>query len=231
MPFRQAQGPEPVEGLRIKGSQEYPDAYWNTPFFRSERFLGAAWKAMPADLSQPRLGTRVLDLFDDMANAGLRKYALAEADMFRMETDYESYAHMNVNYVKLAERPRFADGWAPLLEALREGNFFSSTGEVLIPRFTANGVAGGGTLDIADGRELTVEADLEWTFPLAFAEFIWGDGNSVHRHRVEMSDTEAFGEKTLRLPIALANATWIRFEAWDLARNGAFTPPIWLQRP
>ena len=59
---------------RIKGSRGFPDQYWDTPFFRSDRFLGAAWKAMPADLSQPRLGSRVLDLLDDMSNAGRKKF-------------------------------------------------------------------------------------------------------------------------------------------------------------
>src|SRR5699024_10846537 len=58
---------------RIKGSIGYPDKYKDEEFYRSNRFLGAAWKAMPADLSQPELGTRVLDLMDDMANWGQKK--------------------------------------------------------------------------------------------------------------------------------------------------------------
>jgi len=58
---------------RTKGSTGFPDGYWNQDFFLSDRFLGAAWKAMPADLSQPRLGKRVLDLMDDMNNRGLQK--------------------------------------------------------------------------------------------------------------------------------------------------------------
>src|SRR5881394_1034640 len=36
--------------------------YKDTEFFRSDRFLGGAWKAMPADLSRPTLGWRVLDV-------------------------------------------------------------------------------------------------------------------------------------------------------------------------
>src|SRR6185436_13768052 len=121
---------------RIKGSRGFPDAYWDKPFYRSERFLGAAWKAMPADLSLPRLGSRVLDLLDDMANAGLKKFVIGEADLFRMEPDYESYAHMNINYVQLDAIPRFTSGWQPVLDALRAGKFFSTTGEVLIPKFS-----------------------------------------------------------------------------------------------
>ncbi len=38
-----------------------------------DRWLGAAWKAMPADLSLDRLGTRGLDLLDDMANWGQKE--------------------------------------------------------------------------------------------------------------------------------------------------------------
>jgi hypothetical protein len=49
---------------RTKSSYGFPDRYREEDFYRSDRFLGAAWKAMPADLSQPRLGVRVLDLFN-----------------------------------------------------------------------------------------------------------------------------------------------------------------------
>ena len=52
---------------RIKGSRTFPDAYFDTAFYRSDRFLGGAWKSMPVDLSLPRLGTRVLDLQDDIS--------------------------------------------------------------------------------------------------------------------------------------------------------------------
>ncbi|WP_414660819.1 CehA/McbA family metallohydrolase domain-containing protein [Horticoccus sp. 23ND18S-11] len=218
---------------RIKGSRTFPDVYWETPFYRSDRFLGAAWKAMPSDLSQPRLGARVLDLLDDMANAGLRKHVLAEADLFRMEPDYETYAHMNVNYVRLERVPRFGDGWLPLLEALRSGRFFASTGEVLIPDFTVGGRESGAVLrkEASPGAGGTAElvAALEWTFPLAFAEIITGDGSTVQRQRIDLADTEAFGRRTLRAEVPLAGRKWVRFEAWDLAGNGAFTQPVWIE--
>ncbi|MHC4681136.1 MAG: hypothetical protein ACYTEK_20850, partial [Planctomycetota bacterium] len=32
-------------------------------------------------------------------------------------------------------------------------------------------------------------------------------------------------------PVNLANAKWVRVEAWDIARNGAFTPTLWLKTP
>jgi hypothetical protein len=46
---------------------------------------------------------------------------------------------------------------------------------------------------------------------------------------VDLSDTEAFGSRTLRLPVELDNRTWVRLEVWDMARNGAFTQPIWIE--
>jgi hypothetical protein len=171
-----------------------------------------------------------LDLLDDMSNAGLRKFALAEADLFRMEPDYETYAHMNVNYLELDRQPEFARGWQPVLDALRAGRFFATTGEVLIPHFVVNGKRSGETIRRAEAPgPLAVEATLEWTFPLAFAELISGDGANVHRERVDLADTEAFGTRTLRLPFAASDRRWIRLEVWDMARNGAFTQPIWIE--
>ena len=41
---------------RIKSSTGYPDLHRDKPFFKSDRYLGGAWKAMPADLSKPRMG-------------------------------------------------------------------------------------------------------------------------------------------------------------------------------
>jgi len=32
----------------------------------------------------------------------------------------------------------------------------------------------------------------------------------------------------MRLPIDLKGRTWVRFEVWDIAANGAFTQPVWL---
>jgi len=32
----------------------------------------------------------------------------------------------------------------------------------------------------------------------------------------------------VRLPLDLKGRTWVRFEIWDIAANGAFTQPLWL---
>ena len=59
---------------RIKGSSWTPDYFRDQPFYKSNVWLGAAWKAMPADLSLDKLGKRPLGLLDDMANWGQKKY-------------------------------------------------------------------------------------------------------------------------------------------------------------
>ncbi|HYG25160.1 MAG TPA: hypothetical protein VEH04_20520 [Verrucomicrobiae bacterium] len=214
---------------RIKASFEYPDRYRNTEFFRSDRFLGAAWKAMPADLSRPTLGWRVLDLLDDMSNWGAKKQVLGEVDTFLMEPDFETYAHMNMNYLRLAKLPRFDEGWQPVLDALRSGAFFTTTGEILIPRFNVGGRQSGQTLAITNSH-VVMETELEWTFPLSFAEVVSGDGEKTYRQRIDLSDTESFGHRSLRTPVDLSGRTWVRFEVWDIAANGAFTQPVWIER-
>ncbi|MFO0807609.1 MAG: hypothetical protein U0746_03215 [Gemmataceae bacterium] len=214
---------------RTKSSYGYPDRYRHQEFFRSDRFLGAAWKAMPADYSKPRLGTRVLDLMDDMSNWGERKYAPGEVDVFQVKPSHELYGHMNVNYLKLDAVPRFDAGWKPVLDALRGGHFFVTTGEVLIPTFTVGGRSSGETLQLGGVATVTVKARVEWTFPPSFAEVIWGDGTAVHRQRVDLSAEHAFGGIDLGVEIGCKGARWVRLEVWDVAGNGAFTQPVWVQ--
>lgn len=212
---------------RIKASMGFPDRYKKSDFYKSEHFLGAAWKAMPADLSRPTLGWRVLDLLDDSSNWGMRKQAIGESDLFRMEPDFETYAHMNINYVKLDTLPKFKDGWQPLLDSLRGGQFFTTTGEILIPKFSVAGKSSGQEIP-DDSGEKALEADIEWTFPMSFANVVSGDGKQVFYQRIDLSDTDGFGSKKLQIPLNLKGRTWVRFEAWDIAGNGAFTQPVWI---
>ena len=118
---------------RTKGSTGFPDKILETAHFRDPRYLGAGWKAMPADLSSPRLGDRSFDLLDDLSNHGLRKRIFGEVDMFQFDYTDELYAHMNINYVKLDRLPAF-EQWGEVLEPLARGDFFTTTGEVLLPR-------------------------------------------------------------------------------------------------
>ncbi len=214
---------------RVKGSSWTPDLYRDADFFKSAVWLGASWKAMPADLSTGRLGARALDLLDDMSNWGARKFMPGEVDVFKLDHTHELYAHMNVNYVRLEpdRLPRFDLGWSALVEALRLGRFFVSTGEVLIERFTLAGRGSGQTAPARNGQMLSIA--LRWTFPLDHIDILSGDGARVHRQRVDMADAVAFDKNEITIQTELTGRTWIRAEAWDVAGNGAFTQPIWLE--
>jgi hypothetical protein len=215
---------------RIKASSWTPDVFRHEDFYLSDHWLGGAWKAMPADLSHDRLGRRVLDLLDDMANWGQKKYVLGEVDVFKIDHTHELYGHMNINYLQLEpdRLPRFEEGWQPVLRALREGRFFVTTGEVLIPEFTLGGKPSGSSLALAPGDRPELRIKVRGTFPLQFVEIISGDGSHVHRTRLDCADSGAFEERTLNLKPDLVGRKWVRIEAWDVAANGAFSQPVWL---
>ncbi|WP_237587083.1 CehA/McbA family metallohydrolase domain-containing protein [Pontibacter russatus] len=214
---------------RTKGSTGYPDKYKDEDFFASDRFLGAAWKAIPADLSQPRLGKRVLDLMDDMANWGHKKYAIGEADLFKLEPEYEIYGHMNINYLQLDKLPSFEEGWQPILDAMENGKFFVTTGEVLLPTFTVNGKSSGETIRLNSRGKAEIALNVDWTFPLNFAEVVSGDGTKVYRERISLDKTEAFGKQKFSFATNLKGRKWVRVEVWDVAANGAFTQFVWIE--
>jgi hypothetical protein len=171
---------------------------------------------MPSDLSSPRLGDRVFDTIDDLNNQGLRKRALGEVDVFQFDATHELYAHMNINYVKLDRLPPF-ERWGDALAPLARGDFFTTTGEVLLPDVKLS----------ADGDRLSAIARVRWTFPLKFAEVVWGDGRETHRQMIELTHTREFGEATFHWHATAPGWKWARLAVWDVAGNGAFVNPIW----
>ena len=127
---------------------------------------------------------------------------------------------MNINYVKVSEVPP-ANDWSPVFNAIKNHDFFTTTGEVLIHKW-----------DVSPAKNsLTVE--LEWTFPMAFAEVTWGEGDEIKRKKFSLSSTKELVDNVQRFTWAvdLHLAKWVRFEAWDIARNGAFTQTLWFQTP
>ena len=74
----------------------------------------------------------------------------------------------------------------------------------------------------------TARAHLAWTFPLSHAELVGGDGTTVYRQRIDLSQTKGFGELdfTTALPATFVACRWLRLEVWDVATNGAYTQPL-----
>ncbi len=206
---------------RTKGSTFFPDKIRDADYFRSDRWLGAAFKPMPVDLSQKRLcEARCFGTLDDMNNWGRPKYLLAEVDTYKKWPQDDLYGHFVVNYLKLDSVPS-SDDWSAIPRVLRAGDFFVTTGEVLIREFQVE----------RKGASLEVAAGLDWTFPLEFVEVVWGDGARTDRKIIPATDTQAFGRKRFTVAVDAAGKKWVRFAAWDSAGNGAFTQPVHLRAP
>jgi hypothetical protein len=201
---------------RTKGSTGYPDAIKDTDYFRDPRYLGAGWKAMPSDLSLPRLGERAFRTIDDINNLGLHKRMIGEVDVFQLDTTHELYGHMNVNYVRLPALPSY-DRYGEVLDAVARGDSFISTGEILIPDAELKGA----------GDVVTATATVSYTFPLRLAEIVWGDGAATHRQTVPLEDTREFGNRKFQWQTEAPGWKWARLAIWDVAGNGAFTNAVW----
>ena len=111
------------------------------------------------------------------------------------------------------------EDWSPVLKALRDGNFFVTTGEILITNYARR------RHRRRSGRS---RADVEWTFPLSFVEVVWGDGKKIDRQVISATDLAAFGTKHFAIPFDATGKAWVRFAVWDSAGNGAFVQPVWL---
>jgi hypothetical protein len=211
---------------RTKGSTGYPDAIRGKDYFASDRFLGAGFKpGMGMDLSESRLcAYRCFDLLDDMNNwtsgTGARpKSLLADVDTYQKQPGDDLYPNFPVTYVRLARVPRHDESWAPLVKAIRDGDYFVTTGEILFRDYRVEG----------SGPQRTVAAEIEWTFPLEFVEVVWGDGRTTGRQIVPAPDLPPFGRHRFTIPFDAGGKDWVRFSAWDSAGNGAFVPPVRLR--
>jgi hypothetical protein len=202
---------------RTKGSTGFPDEIRTTAHFLDPHYFGAGWKALPSDLSTPRLGERAFKLLDDMSNWGLKKRLMGEVDVFQIDSTHELYAHMNINYVRLPALPTF-DDYGKLLDALRRGDFFTTTGEILLPDLSIK--------EGAPGR-IVVKARIQHTLPLEMAEIVWGDGSETHRKTIPLTETRPFGDFSFSAEADAGNWKWARFAVWDVAADGAFVNPVW----
>jgi len=205
---------------RTKGSTGYPEAVRETEHFRSDRFMGASYQSLPVDLSQRRLcESRCFGTLDDMNNWAGAKYLIAEGDTYMKFPDDETYPHLMVNYIKLNHVPRYNEDWSPILSAMRAGDFFVTSGEVLFRNWGIEGT----------GERRTYTADVDWTFPLEFVELVWGDGEKTERKEIPATSLAPFGSHHFEVPFDATGKKWVRFAVWDSAGNGAFTQPVHLK--
>lgn len=206
---------------RTKGSTHFPDAIADSPAFNSDRYRGAGWRwGMGSDLSERRLSEkRVLPLFDEMnnwiADTALKpKYLISITETFDKNPGDDIYANGPVNYLKLDKTPT-GDDYRPVISALNAGDYFVTSGEVLITNPVLH----------AEGERSSFSADVQWTYPLDFIEVVWGDGKTTHRKVVSTTDQGAFGAQRFVVPFDATRAKWARLAAWDAAGNGAIVQP------
>jgi hypothetical protein len=205
-----------------KGSAGYPQAIKDTAYFRDTNWRGIGFRwGMGVDGSEQRLcDYRCQPIFDDMNNwvadlATPPKYVQAISELNAVGPGDDIYANDPVNYVKLDALPG-PDNWKPIVDAMKRGDYFVTSGEVLIPFYAVQGT----------GNQRTVVADVEWTFPLEFAELVWGDGQKTDRQIISLTDLPAFGKRRFQIPFNTTGKKWVRFAVWDSAGNGAMVQPI-----
>jgi hypothetical protein len=211
---------------RSKASAGYPDAIKDTAYFRDENYGGFGFRwGMGLDGSEQRLCEyRCLPLLDETNNwiADLPtppKYLEAISEIHGMGPGDDVYANNPVSYVKVAEPPGI-DNWRPIIDAMKRGDHFVTSGEVLIPSYALEGT----------GNKRTIVADVEWTFPLEFVEVVWGDGQRTDRQIISATDLPSFGRHHFEIPFDATGKKWVRFAVWYSAGDGALVQPVKLWR-
>ncbi len=207
---------------RTKGSTGFPDAVKDTAAFKDPHYQGVGFRwGMGLDGSEMRLcENRCLPLLDDMSNwvADLPiplKYLLSISEVRYQAPGDDIYASAPVSYLKLDPLPPPTDP-SPVIKTLMRGEYFVTSGEVLISSYAVQGT----------GSQRTISADVEWTFPLEFAEVVWGDGQKTDRQIISATDLPPFGKHHFQIPFNAAGKKWVRFAVWDSAGNGAMVQPI-----
>lgn len=215
---------------RAKRSTGYPDAIKDEPHFLHKNYFGLGYRwGMGIDASEKRLGEyRFLNMWDEVNNWMAAKdlppkFALAISEA---RSDYgdrgkppydDVYGMAPVNYLRIDEIPT-VDNMTTIIDALKQGEYFITSGEVFIPYFHIEGTS----------EDIKIIAEVEWTFPLEFVEVVWGDGENTDRQIISTTDLVAFGKKQFEIPFNANGKKWVRFAAWDVATNGAMVQPVWL---
>ena len=207
---------------RTKNNTGYPDGYKDKPFFKDSHYasFGYRW-GMGLDRSERRLcENRCLPLLDEASNwfandATPPKYIMAISEVQTQAPGDDIYGFQPINYLKLDSVPA-PDDTSSIIKVLQRGDYFISTGEILIPSYSVQG----------GGNQKKIVADVEWTFPLDFVEVVWGDGQRTDRQIISTTEATGFGQRHFEIPFDATGKKWVRFAAWDIAGNGALVQPI-----
>jgi hypothetical protein len=207
---------------RSKGSTGFPDAIKDTPHFLDPSYRGFGFRwGMGLDGSEMRLCEyRCLPTLDEVNNwiadqPSPPKYLEATSEIYQQGYGDDVYANNPVNYVRVDPLPN-PQNWSAVIDAMRRGDYFVTSGEVLIPSYSVEGT----------GAKRTIRATVEWTFPLDFVEMVFGDGQNIARQIISTTDLPAFGSHRFTIPFSASGKKWIRFAAWDSAGDGALSQPI-----
>ena len=207
---------------RSKGSAGFPDGIKDTAHFLDANYRGIGFRwGMGLDGSEQRLCEyRCLPLLDDMNNwvadkPTPPKYIQAISEVYEQGYGDDIYANNPVNYVKIDKLPSPGE-WGTIVNAMEHGEYFVTSGEVLIPSYSVEGT----------GNKRTIVADVQWTFPLEFVEVVWGDGQRTERQIISATGLPAFGSHRFQIPFSAVGKKWVRFAAWDSAGNGAMVQPV-----
>jgi len=207
---------------RTKNNTGYPDGYKDKAFFKDPHYanFGYRW-GMGIDRSERRLcENRCLPLLDEANNWFANdptppKYIMAISEVQTQAPGDDIYGFQPINYLKL-DSVGTPDDTSSIIKALQRGDYFISTGEILIPNYSLQGA----------GNQKKIVADVEWTFPLDFVEVVWGDGQRTDRQIISTTEATGFGTRHFEIPFDAAGKKWVRFAAWDIAGNGALVQPI-----
>ena len=207
---------------RTKNNTGYPDGYKDKYFFKDQHYAAYGYRwGMGIDRSERRLcELRCLPLLDETSNwfaddPTPPKYILAISEVQAQSPGDEIYSSAPVNYLHLDTLPT-PDDTSSIIKTIERGDFFVSTGEVLIPSYSVRGAGG----------QRKIVADVEWTFPLDFVEVVWGDGQRTDRQIISTTEATGFGTRHFEIPFDATGKKWVRFAAWDVAGNGALVQPI-----
>jgi len=166
--------------------------------------------------------SRWLNQLDALWNAGCRPKIIGEADIqgFPGYTDASRYGsriypECVVNYVRV-DQTKFED----MREAVRRGDYFVSTGEILMPQATLADVPlDGSETKACETKTLTL--DLQWTYPLREIRVISNLGTTIYP-----PPAGVFGRQTVAIPMDTLLVRWLRVDVRDVANNYCLSQPI-----